>query len=64
MAIKIIAIGKRHEAWVHPGIERYEKRLKKPFDVEWGLLPHSAREGDAARQDESERLLERIDPRD
>lgn len=60
MPIRILAVGKRHESWVAEGIERYEKRLKRPFDVEWVLLPHSAREGIAARQEESERLLERI----
>ena len=64
MAIRILAVGKRHESWVQPGVERYEKRLKKPFDVEWILLPHSAREGNVARQEESEKLLERIDQRD
>jgi 23S rRNA (pseudouridine1915-N3)-methyltransferase len=60
MPIRILAVGKRHESWVTDGIERYEKRLKRPFDVEWVLLPHSAREGNVARQEESERLLERI----
>ncbi len=43
------------------GIERYQKRLQRPFDVSWVLLPHSARDGLAARQDESERLLSRLD---
>lgn len=60
MAIKIIAIGKKHEDWVRAGIERYEKRLKRPFDATWILLPHSAREGLSVRQEESERLLSRI----
>ena len=41
------------------GIERYEKRLRKPFDASWQLLPHSAREGEAARAEESERILAR-----
>jgi len=57
MPIRILAIGKKHESWVSDGIERYEKRLKRPFSVEWVLLPHSAREGDSARQEESERIL-------
>lgn len=61
MAIKIIAIGKKHESWVVEGIERYQKRLQRPFDISWILLPHSAREGLAARQDESERILARLD---
>ena len=60
MPIRIIAVGKKHESWVAEGITRYETRLKKPFDTEWVLLPHSSREGDAARKDESERLLQRL----
>jgi 23S rRNA (pseudouridine1915-N3)-methyltransferase len=61
MAIKVIAIGKKHESWVVEGIERYQKRLQRPFDTSWTLLPHSAREGIAARQDESERIVARLD---
>ena len=60
MPIRILCVGKRHESWVADGIERYQKRLKKPFTVEWVLLPHSAREGLGARQDESERILSRL----
>jgi 23S rRNA (pseudouridine1915-N3)-methyltransferase len=60
MPIRILAVGKKHESWVSEGIERYEKRLKKPFLCEWVYLSHSAREGVAARQDESERLLGRL----
>ncbi|HET8884035.1 MAG TPA: 23S rRNA (pseudouridine(1915)-N(3))-methyltransferase RlmH [Candidatus Saccharimonadales bacterium] len=60
MAIRIVAVGKKHESWVAEGIERYEKRLKKPFAIEWVYLPHSAREGTIARQDESERILLRL----
>ena len=62
--IKIIAVGKKHEPWVTEGIERYEKRLKKPWDAEWVLLPHSSLEGDRAREDESERILMRVKPDD
>lgn len=60
MAIRILAVGRKHESWVAEGIERYQKRLKRPFDVEWVYLPHSAREGQAARQEESERILTRL----
>lgn len=60
MPIRILAVGKKHESWVTEGIERYAKRLKRPFICEWVFLPHSAREGTAARQDESERLLSRL----
>jgi 23S rRNA (pseudouridine1915-N3)-methyltransferase len=64
MALSIIAIGKKHESWITEGIDRYETRLKKPFNVEWVLLPHSALNDDAARQEESERILSRANDRD
>ena len=57
MAIKIIAVGKKHETWVLEGIERYQKRLKRPFLIEWVFLPHSTLNGDKARRDESGRIL-------
>lgn len=60
MPLRILAIGKKHEAWVVEGIERYQKRLRQPFLLEWVYLPHSAREGTSARQEESERLLSRL----
>lgn len=64
MAIKILAVGKKHESWVSDGIERYQSRLKKPYDVEWVLLPHSALQDIRAREDESERILSRLDDRE
>ena len=60
MPITIFAIGKKHEAWVAEGIQRYQKRLQKPFMLEWVLLPHSSLEGDSARQEESQRILSRL----
>jgi 23S rRNA (pseudouridine1915-N3)-methyltransferase len=60
MPLRIIAVGKKHEMWVADGIERYQKRLRKPFMLEWVYLPHSSREGLSARQDESERILSRL----
>ena len=60
MTIRILAIGKKHEAWIQEGIERYQKRLRQPFDIEWVLLPHSAKDGNTAREEESVRLLARI----
>ena len=62
--ITILAVGKKHEDWVHTGIERYEKRLKKPFDIKWILLPHSSRDGLEARRSESESILSRLTERD
>lgn len=60
MTLHIITIGKKHESWVAEGIERYQKRLKAPFSVEWVLMAHSSLEGVRAREEESERLLLRL----
>lgn len=62
--ITLLAVGKKHESWVVEGIERYQKRLLKPYNVSWVLLPHSTHEGLTARQDESERILSRLKPTD
>ena len=62
--IRIIAIGRKHETWIKDGLERYQKRLKAPWNAEWILLPHSAREGLAARQEESSAILSRLKPDD
>ncbi len=64
MTLKLLVVGKKHESWVSEGIERYQKRLKRPFDIEWVLLPHSAYEDLKARQDESERILLRLNAND
>lgn len=60
MGIRILAVGKKHEPWVTSGIERYEKRLRKPFDVTWRFMQHSAQAGTLARNEESGRLREKI----
>lgn len=62
--ITVISIGRKHEAWIEPGLERYQKRLRAPWDTRWELLPHSSYEGAQARQEESERILSRLDPTD
>lgn len=64
MAIKILAVGKKHEQWVKDGIERYQKRLRKPFDVEWQFLPHSSLQGSRAREEESQRIMNQLSSRD
>ena len=60
MTVRILAVGRKHENWVSDGIDRYEKRLRKPFDSAWLLLPHSSRDGDAARAEESDRILAKL----
>ena len=62
--ITLVSIGKKHEDWVKTGIERYEKRLKPPFNVEWVILPHSQRDGLEARQEESSKILSQLKPQD
>ena len=61
MTLRIITVGKKHEAWVLEGISRFQERLRKPFDIEWVFLPHSAYDSSKTRQDESERILSRLD---
>lgn len=62
MSTVVLAIGKKHEPWVADGIERYTKRLRKPYDLTWRLLPHSSKEHDAARDDESAKILTTVKP--
>jgi 23S rRNA (pseudouridine1915-N3)-methyltransferase len=61
MAITIIAVGKKHEDWIKDGVERYQKRLRAPYDITWELLPHSSYEDDRARQEESDRIADRLE---
>lgn len=62
--LKILAVGKRHDRNLVDAIEDYQKRLRAPFNVEWVMIQYSTKNGDEARQDESERLLEHIKPND
>ena len=62
--MKIIAIGKKHEKWVLNGIELFEKRLKKPFNLSWDILPHSNFAEEKAREEETHRILAKIKPSD
>ncbi len=62
--MRIIAIGKKHEKWVSSGIELFEKRLKKPFDLKWDILPHSNFAEEKAREEETQRILAKIKPSD
>ena len=62
--MRIIAIGKKHEKWVTSGIELFEKRLKKPFNLSWDILPHSNFAEEKAREEETQRILAKIKPSD
>lgn len=62
--ITILAVGKKTDGDLINAIESYQKRLRAPFNVKWLSIPYSAKDGVAARQDESERLLAHIKPSD
>lgn len=62
--ITIIAVGKRHEPWLVPGIARYEQRLRGNWQIHWKHLPSSKRSGNTARQDESLQIMRHIKPTD
>ena len=36
--IKIIAGGKKNQGWEHSACSEYEKRLRKPFEIEWQFM--------------------------
>jgi len=60
--MQIIAVSAKHEDWIVPGLERYQKRLKKPFMVEWVLTANSPYSGIRASEDESGRILKLLKP--
>lgn len=60
--IRIIAVGKKHAPELSRAIDQYECRLRHPFTVEWQLLPYSAKQGDAARIEESRAIMQQIKP--
>lgn len=62
--ITLLAVGKKHEDWISLGLERYSKRLKRPWNTEWVFVPHSAVKGQRARDEESETILSRLKPDD
>lgn len=64
MTLRIIAVGKKHEDWIDGGVKRYQDRLKKPFELEWVFLPFSSLDGLRARQEESGRIISRLEPSD
>ncbi len=62
--ITVVAIGKKHENWLVEGIERYEKRLKVPFNLRWILLRSSLQKGAVAAKEESESIINKLKPDD
>jgi 23S rRNA (pseudouridine1915-N3)-methyltransferase len=52
--IKIIAGGKKSAGWLEEAVAEYEKRLRKPFDVEWQFV----------EEDKLEAVVSKCDARD
>jgi 23S rRNA (pseudouridine1915-N3)-methyltransferase len=64
LAIRIITVGKRHEPWVADGIERFSKRLQKPYDIEFKLVPHTTAGEQRSREEESAAIEKHLRPGD
>lgn len=62
--ITVVAIGKKHQSWLIEGIERYEKRLKVPFNTKWVFLGSSSQKGPTASKEESESIINTLKPDD
>lgn len=54
MRIRVLAVGTRMPAWVVEGVNEYQKRLPREFQVAWQELPPAKRQGEAP-----ERLMAR-----
>ncbi len=62
--ITLVTVGKKHDALLANAIERYQERLRAPWNVKWEVLPHSSLNASKAAQEESKRILKRIRPSD
>ena len=60
LSIHVITVGKRHEAWVADGIQRFIKRLKKPYDVTFKLVPHTTAGEQRSRDEESAAITKQL----
>lgn len=59
--INILAVGNKDESWIISGLQRYQRRLKAPWNVKWHLVAHAAGDAHSARRNESATLLARLD---
>lgn len=58
--IKILCVGKKHDAIYKDAVAHFEKRLGMYTKFEWVLLPHSSLEGAIARDEESMRIIQKL----
>lgn len=64
MKISVLTVGRKHEAWVEQGIERFLERLRPPFDTKVDILPPSKLSGLRAIEEESGAILRHTRPSD
>jgi 23S rRNA (pseudouridine1915-N3)-methyltransferase len=57
---RILCIGKKHDALFSEAISHYERKLLPYSKIEWIILPQSSLEGTDARNEESGRILKRL----
>lgn len=57
MSIRIISIGKKPGSWIKQGLEDYQKRLQRPFEVEWCIFPSSHQKGSKSCQEEAKSII-------
>lgn len=60
MKITILTVGRKHEPWIEQGISRFLERLRPPFEATMEIIPHSGKSNHRAAQEESERLIKRL----
>lgn len=64
MKLTVISVGKDRSGLFGPGVQEYAKRLSHVAKLELVELPESKRSGDAAKKDEADAILERLDSSD
>lgn len=60
MTIRILSVGKKHDAALLAAITEYTARVSRVIKTEWEFVPPSGLPAQQARSDESERVLQRI----
>jgi len=64
MKITIITIGKKHDTAIKTLIETYQQRIQAAMTLEWRYVSPSSLAAQAARKQESQKLLQIVKPSD
>lgn len=60
MKITIVSVGKKPKGSELEMIEEYTKRIQKPWEIAWNVLPHQPGNATSAKKAESSAILEVI----